>query len=139
VLVTIGAQLAATGVAAAGVLQAPQVSVLEATTGLLEVEVDQTPQVSVVLLEATTGLVVVVVVDQTPHVSVVVATTGLVVVVVVDVHGFHRSSVEEATAEAEATPTMAAAATTDFILIVLGWFWTRKSDCGQRLLARKSD
>jgi hypothetical protein len=161
--VTIGAQLAAaTGVLAAGVAQVPQVSAaVVAATGLLEVvEVDQTPQVSVDLLVATTGLLllevqapqvsvvwlvattglgVVVVVDQAPHDSVLVATTGLgVVVVVVDVHWFHRSSDEDATAEAETAPTMVAAATTDFILIVLGW-WTRKSDCGQRLLARKSD
>jgi hypothetical protein len=151
-LVTIGAQLAAaTGVLAAGAAQVPQVSaavvaatgllevvevdqtaqvsvdLLVATTGLLEVVEVQAPQVSVDLLVATTGLEVVVVVDQAPHVSVVVATTGLVVVVVVDVHWFHRSSDEDATAEAETAPTMVAAATTDFILIVLGgWFYSKE-------------
>lgn len=54
--------------------------------------------------------------------------------VVVVVHPFHALSAaeEEATAEAEAAPTMAAAAMTDFILIV--GVGTRKSDCGQILL-----
>jgi hypothetical protein len=54
-------------VTAAGVFQTPQVSVLleTAATGLLEVvEEDQAPQVSVDLLVATTGLVVVVVVVE---------------------------------------------------------------------------
>lgn len=53
---------------------------------------------------------------------------------VVVVHPFHALSAEEeeATAEAEAAPTMAAAAMTDFILIV--GVGTRKSDCGQILL-----
>ena len=54
--------------------------------------------------------------------------------VVVVVHPFHALSAaeEEATAEAEAAPTMAAAAMTDFILMV--GVGTRKSDCGQILL-----
>jgi hypothetical protein len=57
-------------VAATGVFQLPQVSVVEATTGLVVVvEDDQAPQVSEVLVVATTGLVVVVVVELQPDQS----------------------------------------------------------------------
>ena len=53
------------------------------------------------------------------------------VVVEEELHWAHWLS--DATAEAEAAPTRAAVAMTDFILIVLG-LGTRKSDCGQVLL-----
>ena len=59
-----------------------------------------------------------------------VASAGAVVVAEVVVHPFHWLS--EATAAAEAAPTMAAVAMTDFILIV--GVGTRKSDCGQVLV-----
>lgn len=77
-----------------------------------------------------TGLVVVLELVHADHVgSTVVLVVGAAVVELL--HCSHAP--EEATADAEAAPAKAAAAMTDFILIV-GWLGTRKSDYGQILL-----
>lgn len=82
-------------------------------------------------------LLVVVVVDHSDHEEAEGVVLVEVVVVLLEAHGSQADSATVVAGIATATPARAAAAMNDFILSLVGFVGSRKSDCGQVLLLKK--